>query len=212
MVGCGRRQRRESLGHQQLHLAAAVHACRIGRLWLQAAPIQYHLRGGLTMEEARYLRAQVTNERILLAQLRRLPDGRERDMLEELHMQVRLQIVAGRQREVLSHQIDPRCDRVAPGAFHRRKLSEFQPHAPAHQFRLAAVGCRRPPRHRTLRALRRLARLRDQRAWFALPRGQHPIPEEHPSLAARRCSRRTGVFFRIKCLVRPRENGVPDTH
>lgn len=89
----------------------AVRASLIQPLWWPSAPVQYHLRGPLTLEESRHLQNQRTIEQILAAQLRRLRPGRARDMIEELHALVRLQILAGRQRETLPGLIDPRRPR-----------------------------------------------------------------------------------------------------
>lgn len=70
--------------------------------------IEYFLRGNLTMEEIRNLNSFVMYEQIIRQELTRLREGLERDIVREVHTNLRLQILAGRQRKLLPKLIDPR--------------------------------------------------------------------------------------------------------
>lgn len=94
--------------------ATAIQAMRgalIHPLWDRPSSAQFHLRGPLNLEEARYLQSLLVSERILSAPLRRLPAGLQRDMVEERLAQMRLQILAGRLRQSLPELVDPRGPR-----------------------------------------------------------------------------------------------------
>lgn len=76
-------------------------------LWL-ILPVKNYLRGNLTMEEVRYFNACHAYAMVITEYLKRLPESQERDMLEQLEVFLRLQILAGKQRKTFPQLIDPR--------------------------------------------------------------------------------------------------------
>ncbi|MCX5642702.1 MAG: family 20 glycosylhydrolase [Candidatus Omnitrophica bacterium] len=85
----------------------AIREAISGPLWSIQSP-EYYLRGTMTPEEVRALNSFIVCEQILRNRLKKIPTGPERDIIEELHVNLRLQILAGQQRALLPKLLDPR--------------------------------------------------------------------------------------------------------
>jgi hypothetical protein len=106
-----------------------IRGATIEPLWWHNHGPQYYLRGPLTLDEARALRSFIVYEQLIAAQLARASPGLERDILEDLHVLVRLQILAGRQRELLPRCINPQiqcADRAAQRELGDWCVEQFQ--------------------------------------------------------------------------------------